>query len=692
MRLKLSGCFLIAVFTLGISGCDLALGGSKSKPSGPQPTALSVGIKPNNTQCTKVSPCGFSVGTTNPLQLEATATFSDGSTQNYTTEATWAASPANIVTLSQSSGIETVTGTAVGTTTITATSTNNLTATAVVTVNPAALSYVTVTPAGNGMAVGATANYTATAVFSDGSTQNVTTTSSWASSTDGVAGVGTTSGTVSAAAPGQTNISATYEGVTGTTALNVVAASGAYSNASLSGYYTFTLTNTGTNSTQASVPQYFVGSLSFDGKGNVTGVMDRNTGSGIATNVAVTGTVSVFADGRGTLTLNGTGLPSSTYRLILTSNLWGTLSGQFIQFDGKGSAIGTLAQQASGWTIGGNEVFRLTGVDTGANPLGEVGVFGTSGTSIISGEFDENDFDVIDQNSNPEAPVVITGGSYATPGTNGRGTLQLITSARTSNFVYYKTESGNMVLMSTDASAPILFGYGEAQSGTFTAASLNGGYGFLLERSPALGRGLFETTGRIAFNGNGAVSGGAQDGVSGEQNDSINSGTYSVSSNGRTAITVSTTDFPTLNYVYYLVSTNRAYVLELNDPSAAAGTVDIQTGITQSPTILSGNYGFAAADLSDTPSTSVVMWMSANAAGSATGVGDVVTGPSLSSLILSSTYTVADPIGRTVVLPTATVGAQSYIFYVVSPCESYMLGVVPSFDGTMLNQSSTTCQ
>jgi hypothetical protein len=57
----------------------------------------------------------------------------------------------------------------------------------------------------------------------------------------------------------------------------------------------------------------------------------------------------------------------------------------------------------------------------------------------------------------------------------------------------------------------------------------------------------------------------------------------------------------------------------------------------------------------------------------------------VSSVILSGTYSVA-VIGRTVILPSAPVGAESFIFYVVSPNESYMLGVLPSFDGTVFIQ------
>jgi hypothetical protein len=698
VRLKWLGCFFILLLTLILSACsNLILGGNSNKPGGPQPTSLAV-ITTANKSCTAAAPCGMVKGSSTPLPLQAIGTFPGGSTQNLTSTAKWTAS-SNIVTLGLSTTtpiVENVTAVAAGTVTITATSTNNLTATATIIVNPASLSTVTVTPLGDGLAVGATANYVATANFSDGSTQNVTTSStSWATSTSGVATVGAATGVVKAVAAGQTDVSATYLGVTGSTALNVVAAPAPFSNASLNGNYAFTLTTTTTNSAKQSVPKYFVGSLTFNGAGKITaGTMD--TAGDAAKSTSVTGSVSVFADGRGTLTLNATGLPSSTYRLILTSSLSGKTSGQFVQFDGKGTAIGTLVQQASGAIIGANEVFRLTGVDTGANPLGEVGVFSTSGTSIASGEFDENDFGVIDAGTT--TPITISGGSYTAPASNGRGTLKLTTNTTTSNFVFYATQSGSLLLVSSDSptSAPTLLGYAEEQTGPFTTGTLATGYGYLLERPPATGRGTFDTIGRVAFTGLGTLSGGLQDEVSGASNDQIcnpppsNCGTYSVASNGRAPISAITTLSGTLNYIYYLVSAKRAYVIETNDSYAAVGTVDEESSVNLTDSDLSGSYGFTAADLSQASSTSMVGWISASGSGSLQGVGDVATGSSLTSSIISSTYSVP-AIGRTTIVPSAPVGAESYIFYVVSPCESYMLGVVPSFDGTVLNQSSSSC-
>jgi len=72
----------------------------------------------------------------------------------------------------------------------------------------------TVTVTGAAPAVGATAQYSATANLSNGSTENVTTTASWTSSAPDVATVSAT-GLVTALTAGNVSISATFDSVTG---------------------------------------------------------------------------------------------------------------------------------------------------------------------------------------------------------------------------------------------------------------------------------------------------------------------------------------------------------------------------------------------------------------------------------------------------------------------------------------------
>jgi uncharacterized protein YjdB len=77
-----------------------------------------------------------------------------------------------------------------------------------------------VTVAGTAPGVGGTAQFTALAVMSDGTSQDVTSSSTWSSSNTGVATVSST-GLVTGVAVGTVTVQATYTNVIGTDAISV---------------------------------------------------------------------------------------------------------------------------------------------------------------------------------------------------------------------------------------------------------------------------------------------------------------------------------------------------------------------------------------------------------------------------------------------------------------------------------------
>jgi hypothetical protein len=262
--------------------------------------------------------------------------------------------------------------------------------------------------------------------------------------------------------------------------------------------------------------------------------------------------------------------------------------------------------------------------------------------------------------------------------------------AGATDFVAYVVSASKLFLMSTDPASALL-GVSEQQANQiFTPASLKGPYGFLLERAPGQARGSFDAVGSTVFEGNLVVSGGVQDeitsgGHAGGEN-TVNSGSYSIPdpNNGRTVVT-ETTDFGSRTYVYYLVSPNRMFILDLFDSAAAAGFGDVQqAGLTNAT--LSGTYGFAGADFAG-GATNGLWLINADGAGGINGIGDVVVNGILSSAIvsLSAPYAVT-PNGRTRIELANPVGASEFVFYVVSNSESLMLGVTPQFDGTVAIQ------
>ncbi len=166
----------------------------------------SITVAPTNTSVTKGS----------SLQFTATGVFSDGSTQNLTSAVIWTSTNTAVATIT-AAGNSTATG--AGSTTIQAVS-GTITGTTGLTVNPAVLVSIAVTPAGSSIAPGATLQFIATGTYSDGSTQNLTSTVTWTSSATTVATI-TTAGLATAVANGNTTIAASLGSINGSTSLTV---------------------------------------------------------------------------------------------------------------------------------------------------------------------------------------------------------------------------------------------------------------------------------------------------------------------------------------------------------------------------------------------------------------------------------------------------------------------------------------
>jgi len=152
------------------------------------------------------------------LQFSATGKYSDGSTADLTTAVTWSSSKTSVATVSvggQARGI------AVGTTTITATR-GSLSGTARLDVAQPALSSITVRPANATVQQGGSLAFSATGVYSDGSTIDLSSSVVWSSSNTAVATVARGGvATASAWGVGMSKITATYGSISGTTTLTV---------------------------------------------------------------------------------------------------------------------------------------------------------------------------------------------------------------------------------------------------------------------------------------------------------------------------------------------------------------------------------------------------------------------------------------------------------------------------------------
>ncbi|MGA8212195.1 MAG: Ig-like domain-containing protein [Candidatus Sulfotelmatobacter sp.] len=160
----------------------------------------------------------FALGTT--LPLVATGTYSDGSTLVLTTSATWTTADSTIATVNSQGVASSV---ALGSTTVTATS-GTISGSTTLTISPAVLVSIAVTPAIPTIPLGTSEQFTATGTYTDGSTQNITSTVQWGSDTATVATISNaapTQGLGSSVGEGTATITATSGSVSGSTTLTV---------------------------------------------------------------------------------------------------------------------------------------------------------------------------------------------------------------------------------------------------------------------------------------------------------------------------------------------------------------------------------------------------------------------------------------------------------------------------------------
>ena len=158
----------------------------------------------------------IAAGTTQQFQL--IGTYSNGTTTVNLTNSAWWQSSNWRTAFTRGSGL--AYGFSSGSVTITGNYRGLTAATTTLTVSNATIVSIAITPSAPTILLGAMEPFTATATFSDGSTQDITLISKWSSSAPKVAVVNQI-GVASSASNGETNISAEFEGVTGTTLLTV---------------------------------------------------------------------------------------------------------------------------------------------------------------------------------------------------------------------------------------------------------------------------------------------------------------------------------------------------------------------------------------------------------------------------------------------------------------------------------------
>ena len=291
---------LVLLLTLAAAGC--------SSPSTQVSTLTSIAVTPAQPRIT--------VGGAD--QFKATGTFSNGSTQDLTSQVAWTSSTTSVATIN-ASGM--ATGVAAGTSTISA-ALNGISGSGMLTVSAAAatLKSIAVTPAAPSIAASATEQFTATGTYSDGSTQNITAQVTWSSSATTVATINA-SGLATSVAAGTSTIGAALSGVSGST--------------------TLTVTGSGTTGTPVSIavtpatPSIAVGATrQFTATGtysdsstkNITTQVTWTSGTTSVATINTSGLATGVGAGTSTITAALSGISGSTTLTVTTSATAGTVN------------------------------------------------------------------------------------------------------------------------------------------------------------------------------------------------------------------------------------------------------------------------------------------------------------------------------------------------------------------------------
>ncbi len=432
-----------------------------------------------------------------------------------------------------------------------------------------------------------------------------------------------------------------------------------YTTSSLQGPFAFSLAGDTTAG-----PFFRAGSFSADGAGNLfSGVEDINEASGVTPNVSFTGTYSVAADGRGTLTFSDGHTPA-TYNFVLVNST----RMQIFGFDATGTASGEAEMRDPATfknsSLHGIYIFDFAGV-AGSSDVSQIGEFNADGAGNIStGQMDSN-------SGGTPSSAAITGGTYSVNTTNGRGTAQITTAGTTFNFAFYIANAATVKFVGTDKSERVAgFALQQTPDAVFSASSLNGSYAFLLSNSA--GGNTYAAAGSLSADGSGNIAAGSvvDENLSGSPNVTLNvTGTYAFSgANGRGTVSLTSTR----SYVFYFIS-SASGIFQETDPIhgnvASDGIFARQQSSSFSSSLVSGNYAASAIGLSGSSAESFAGEFAANAGVIGSGLLDFNTAGTLTlAQTVTGFYGASAPSVRgtlTMTLPSPLNQTRNFAIYVV---------------------------
>jgi len=209
----------VVSITAGGLAAGVALGAATvSATLGSVTGNTTVKVQPATLSSLTIGPRNRKIAQFTSLQFYAAGFYTDGSIRYITAKVSWTSSNTGVATIA-SNGL--VHGLSPGTTTITA-RLGSFSASTTLTVTNATIVSLSVTPVGETIPSGTRLSFIATGSFSDGSKQVISRDSKWTSDNPAVATLRVNIAT--AVGPGTANISATFQGVSGSAPLYVTTA------------------------------------------------------------------------------------------------------------------------------------------------------------------------------------------------------------------------------------------------------------------------------------------------------------------------------------------------------------------------------------------------------------------------------------------------------------------------------------
>ncbi len=359
-------------------------------------SAMASGITAN-TQPLTVGPAALSSITVNPANpfvalgtaqtFTATGSYTDGSTAELTNSVTWSATPNPSGTATFTANV--ATATAQGVVTISATSSSGIAGSAQMTITAATLTSIAVTPGTASIHQGGTQKFAATGTFSDGTTQDVTTSVMWGTSNGAVATIATTganAGLATSVGGGTASISATSnsivstntggDGVLTVVAINSIAVTPANPTLALGDANSSNSAGPSNNTVQFTATAAYADSTTSD----ITASASWSSSNTAVATIASTGQATLLTAGASTITATYGSVSGTTLLTVSAAIL------ESIAVTPPGVSIGYNATQqftATGtFSDGGTSDITNTVTWTSANPLivtiGSIGVPGTT--------------------------------------------------------------------------------------------------------------------------------------------------------------------------------------------------------------------------------------------------------------------------------------------------------------------------